>query len=71
MSDMITITHASSKKELQRKLDQVKASHMAINQNKEVIVEVLDPNPDHVTFNDNSATQFTISVTIKDYDDEE
>jgi hypothetical protein len=56
------------KKELERKLDQVKASHMAINQNKEVIVEVLDPNPDQVTFKDNFATQFTISVSIKNYE---
>ncbi|WP_374054551.1 hypothetical protein [Rossellomorea sp. FM04394] len=71
MSDMITFTHASSKKELERKLDQVKASHMAINQNKEVIVEVLDPNPDQVTLKDNFATKFTISVSIKNYDDEE
>lgn len=69
MADMITLTHANSKKQLQRKLDQIKGSHIGLNPNAEVLVEVLKPNPDEVNFNEHQATEFTISVTIKEYED--
>ncbi|TDL92087.1 hypothetical protein E2R55_03200 [Vibrio vulnificus] len=70
MADMITLTHANSKKQLSRKLDQIKSSHIGSNPNQEVLVEVLNPNPDEVTFNEHHATQFTVRVTIKDYEDD-
>ncbi|EIT84973.1 hypothetical protein A374_13040 [Fictibacillus macauensis ZFHKF-1] len=70
MSNIVMSVHASSKKQLERKMDELRGSHLAMNSGKEVILKVLSPDPDKVEFNDFSATLFSVCLTIKNYDDE-
>jgi hypothetical protein len=71
LHDMITTIYANSKKDLERRLEEIKAQHISINPGKEITVNVLNPNPDEVYFNDHNATGFTIGVKINRYDEDE
>lgn len=71
MADMVTPVHARNDKELQRKLNQIKVQHEALNPNKKVIVKVNSPNPQNVEYDEFQGTTFYVSVEILDEDDDD
>ncbi|MEH7392185.1 hypothetical protein [Bacillus sp. JJ1474] len=68
---MITLVGASSLEELNNKLNEIKVDHETRNPHREVVVEVVSPDPKTVTFKSYEATSFSVSVKLNKKDDEE
>jgi hypothetical protein len=68
---MITIVAASSIKDLNRKLQEIRQTHELRNPNFNVEVKVLKPNPNEVDFKEWEATSFTVSVDLLPKEEEE
>ncbi|RFU70359.1 hypothetical protein D0469_07090 [Peribacillus saganii] len=64
MSSMVTIVAASSVKELNKKLDEIKREHETRNPERDVEVKVINPKPETVEFKDWEATSFTVGVEL-------
>ncbi|WP_026694107.1 hypothetical protein [Peribacillus kribbensis] len=64
MNGMVTITHASSIKELNNKIANIKSRHELLNPHRKVIVKILNPDPNNVKFKDSEATSFAVSVDL-------